>query len=125
MAHDALHSGKHSFLDFCSAPFGLVHSYKHLDRHASNSGSFLDPLDSSSLAKATTGIEATVPARMATNSDRDDVDPQLSVDLTPKAPTFEAIWNRKMETKNKGNDFIVVVVLSPLHRYAAADADTY
>lgn len=36
--HCFLHSGKHSARDFCSDPFGLVHSYRHLLRHASLTG---------------------------------------------------------------------------------------
>lgn len=34
VAHLVLHSGKHSPRLFCSAPFGLVHSYIHCERHA-------------------------------------------------------------------------------------------
>ena len=52
VAHDFLHSGKHSALLFCSSPFGLVHSYMHLLRQASNSGSFLVPLIDGSVSLA-------------------------------------------------------------------------
>ena len=33
--HCCLHSDTHSARDFCSDPFGLVHSYRHLLKHAS------------------------------------------------------------------------------------------
>lgn len=43
-----LHSGRHSARDFCSAPLGFVHSYMHLERQASNDGSFLVPFKAGS-----------------------------------------------------------------------------
>jgi hypothetical protein len=44
VAHVFLHSGKHSDLDFCSSPLGLVQSYMHWLKQASNLGSCLVPL---------------------------------------------------------------------------------
>ncbi len=59
--HLALHSGRHSALDFCSAPLGLVHSYIHTLSLAWTSGSFLEPLvKASSLAQTGAGV-ATAP----------------------------------------------------------------
>ena len=55
VAHDCLHSGKHSCRVFCSAPLGLVHSYMHLLRHVSYAGSFLVPLRAGSTAALTGG----------------------------------------------------------------------
>ena len=46
VAHCFLQIGKHSDLDFCSSTFGFVQAYTHLLRHASNFGSFLDPVSS-------------------------------------------------------------------------------
>lgn len=65
VAHLALHSGMHSFLDFCSSPLGLVHSYIQVDKQASKAGSFFVPFKSASpLAKArgTLHVAAVTPA---------------------------------------------------------------
>lgn len=63
--HFALHSGRHSARDFCSAPLGLVHSYMHTLSLAWTSGSFLDPLvNSASLAQTGAG---TASVAVATN----------------------------------------------------------
>lgn len=58
-AHLDLHSGRHSARVFCSAPFGFVHSYMHLERQFSKSGSFLVPFKLSSAASATVGTVQT------------------------------------------------------------------
>ena len=76
VAHCCLHSGRHSARVFCSTPLGLVHSYIHLDKQASNSGSFFVPFTASSLAHAGDGVPipnaatVTVIAAVATADDR-------------------------------------------------------
>ena len=54
VAHLALHSGRHSWRDFCSSAFGLVHSYMHNDTQDWNAGSAFVPFVAarSSLADA-------------------------------------------------------------------------
>ncbi len=66
VAHVFLHSGMHSFLDFCSSPLGFVHSKMHWLKHASKLGSFLVPLTAGStsfdFAKAGVAPEKTTAA---------------------------------------------------------------
>ena len=74
VAHFCLHSGKHSVRDFCSSPLGLVHSYKHKLRQASNLGSFLVPTSfgSTDLADAMEGKSKAEAATEVKVDDRKD-----------------------------------------------------
>jgi hypothetical protein len=65
LAHELLHSGKHSLRDFCSVPLALVQSYRQSERQASNSGSFLVPLSAASSAQAGQVVLAVVQPNVA------------------------------------------------------------